>query len=89
MTFDYLYTGIIEQFLDWLDGGDAPPTVLADNIHSSAMLFGAIEASETGQTVERIEDDTTRNFWLEAKDAVEYGLVGKIIEHQTELPATV
>lgn len=43
---------IIEQFLDWLDGGPEPPTRLSDNIRSAAMLFGAIEASETGQVVD-------------------------------------
>jgi predicted dehydrogenase len=43
---------MIEQFLDWLDGGPAPVTVLQDNIHSAGMLFGAIQASETGQVVD-------------------------------------
>lgn len=42
-------------------------------------------AKETGQTIERIEDDTGRNFWLDAEQAKEYGLVGKIIEKQAEL----
>jgi len=42
-------------------------------------------AKETGQTIERIEDDTGRNFWLDAEMAKEYGLVGKIIVKQAEL----
>ncbi|HEX2167189.1 MAG TPA: ATP-dependent Clp protease proteolytic subunit, partial [Longimicrobiales bacterium] len=42
-------------------------------------------AERTGQTVERIEDDTRRNFWLGAEEAVEYGLVGKIIRRVDEL----
>lgn len=46
-----------------------------------------IFARETGQTVERIADDTTRNFWLEAEAAREYGLVGKIISSAAELPS--
>lgn len=46
------HQAIIVQFLDWLDGGPEPATVLADNLKSAAMLFGAIEASETGQTVD-------------------------------------
>ena len=44
-----------------------------------------IFARETGQTIERIEDDTLRNFWLDADQAKEYGLVGKIIGKQSEL----
>jgi len=42
-------------------------------------------ARETGQTLEQIEDDTRRNFWLDAESAREYGLVGSIIEHRSEL----
>jgi ATP-dependent Clp protease protease subunit len=39
-----------------------------------------IFARETGQSLERIENDTRRNFWLSAEDAAEYGLVGQIIQ---------
>jgi len=44
-----------------------------------------IFARETGQSIDRIEDDTLRNFWLDAEQAKEYGLVGKIIGKQSEL----
>jgi ATP-dependent Clp protease, protease subunit len=44
-----------------------------------------IFARETGQPLQRIEEDTHRNFWLSASEAVEYGLVGKIIEKDSEL----
>ena len=44
-----------------------------------------IFARETGQPLERIEEDTHRNFWLDATAAVRYGLVGKVIERVTEL----
>ena len=44
-----------------------------------------IFARETGQSIERIESDTHRNFWLMADQAIEYGLVGKIIQSESEL----
>ncbi len=44
-------------------------------------------ARQTGQPLERIEEDTRRNFWLDASAAVEYGLVGRIIESVDELNA--
>jgi len=44
-----------------------------------------IFARETGQSLERIEEDTHRNFWLDAESAVKYGIVGKIIEKAAEL----
>ncbi len=45
-------------------------------------------AQQTGQPLERIEEDTRRNFWLTADEARRYGLVGRIIEHQAELSAS-
>jgi predicted dehydrogenase len=42
----------IAEFLDWLDGGPTPETVIDDNIKTTAMVFGAIEASRTGQPVD-------------------------------------
>jgi ATP-dependent Clp protease protease subunit len=41
-------------------------------------------ARETGQTVERIAKDTQRNYWLNAEEAVEYGLVSKIVTDASE-----
>ena len=42
---------VIGDTLAWFQGGPAPETQLADNIRSTAMLFGAIEASERQATV--------------------------------------
>jgi predicted dehydrogenase len=43
---------IIDEFLTWLDGGPRPATAIDDNLQSVAMLFAAIQASETGQVVD-------------------------------------
>jgi predicted dehydrogenase len=43
---------VVEQFLDWLDGGPEPPTALADNIRSAGMLFAAVAASAGGRVVD-------------------------------------
>jgi ATP-dependent Clp protease, protease subunit len=39
-----------------------------------------ILAKNTGQKLSKIEKDTDRDFWMGAKEAVEYGLVDKVIE---------
>jgi ATP-dependent Clp protease protease subunit len=44
-------------------------------------------AQATGQPLERIEEDTHRNFWLDAEAAIKYGLVGRVIESASELHA--
>lgn len=45
------HNAIIDQFLTWREGGPEPETVVQDNIKSAAMLFAAVQASETGQVV--------------------------------------
>ncbi|MEE8166904.1 MAG: ATP-dependent Clp protease proteolytic subunit [Myxococcota bacterium] len=39
-----------------------------------------IIAKHTGQTVERVEEDSDRDFFLNAKEAKEYGLVDEVIQ---------
>lgn len=41
-----------------------------------------IMAGSTGKTLEAIEHDTERDFYLDAYQAVEYGLVDKVLESQ-------
>ncbi|MBI3973507.1 MAG: Gfo/Idh/MocA family oxidoreductase [Chloroflexi bacterium] len=45
------HRAVVGQFLDWLDGGPAPATTIDDNLESTAMLFGAIEASARSRVV--------------------------------------
>jgi ATP-dependent Clp protease protease subunit len=39
-----------------------------------------ILAKHTGQTIETIERDTNRDFYLDAKAAVNYGLIDQVME---------
>ena len=67
-------------------GGTASDIAIeAREIVKMRERLNRIFARETGQPIERIEDDTLRNFWLDAEQAKEYGLVGKIIAKQSEL----
>ena len=45
-----------------------------------------ILASDSGQTVEKIEKDCDRNLWLEAQESIDYGLADKILQ---KAPAVV
>ena len=42
--------------------------------------INAILSEATGQSVEKIIDDTNRDFYMSAEDAVDYGLVDKVLE---------
>jgi ATP-dependent Clp protease protease subunit len=41
-------------------------------------------ARHTGKSVEVIKKDTERDFYLDAKQAVEYGLVDQVLEIPTK-----
>lgn len=45
------HAGALGDFLECLDAGIAPPTVCTDNIHSLAMVDGAVRSSEAGAPV--------------------------------------
>ena len=45
-----------------------------------------IISNATGQPLEKVEKDTDRNYWLNAEEAVDYGIVNKIITSYDELP---
>ncbi len=42
-------------------------------------------ASETGQTYERVVQDTERNFWMGAEEAVKYGLASRVVQSANEV----
>ncbi len=42
-------------------------------------------AAQTGQPIEKVEEDTDRNFWMSAIEAKKYGLVGKIVNSIDEV----
>jgi ATP-dependent Clp protease protease subunit len=68
-------------------GGTASDIAIeAKEIVKMRERLNLIFARETGQSVERIVDDTHRNFWLSAEDAKGYGLVGSIVAKEDELP---
>ena len=47
--------------------------------------FHRIFAEATGQTEKKIAKDTERDFWLDTDEAIEYGLLGKVIQSADEL----
>lgn len=41
-------------------------------------------ADETGQDIEKVKKDSDRDFWMSAEEALDYGLITKIITKSTE-----
>ncbi len=44
-----------------------------------------IFAEATGQPLEKIQKDTDRDYWMSAQEAVDYGLVGAIVNHRSDI----
>ncbi len=62
---------------------EGPATDLDIQAKETIRLRGRIYeilASHTGQTPEKIAADCDRNFWLEAKEAIKYGLADEILQ---------
>ena len=57
----------------------------AEEIIKMQDRLNRVIARETGQTFERVVKDTQRNFWMSAEEAVEYGLVSKIVTNASEV----
>ncbi len=57
-------------------------------IHAKEILktreeINEILAFHTGKTLELISDDTDRDFWLSALEAVEYGVIDTVLDNRT------
>ena len=67
-------------------GGTASDVAIqAKEIIRMRKRLNEIFSRETGQPIERIEKDTDRDYWMSAEQAVEYGLVGKIVQNAREI----
>jgi ATP-dependent Clp protease protease subunit len=76
---------LIHQPMGGIGGQAADIKIEAQEIIKMRKRLNQIIARETGQPLERVEQDTDRNFWMTATEAMEYGLVGKIISSMDEL----
>ena len=59
--------------------------IQAEQIRIMRERFHKIFAEATGQTPEKIAEDTERDFWLNTQEALDYGLLGKVIRGVDEL----
>ena len=70
----------IHQPLGGVQGQATDIEIEAREILRLKTRLNQILSFHTGQTVETIEKDTDRNFYMDAKGAVDYGIVDKVLE---------
>lgn len=67
-------------------GGTAADIAIeAQEIVRMRERINRIFSEQTGQSIEKIESDTRRNFWLGVEAAKEYGLVGHVVRSMDEI----
>jgi len=66
-------------------GSTADIRIEANEIVKMREKINKIIADETGQPLDKVEKDTTRNYWIGAEEALDYGLITKIIQSKSDL----
>jgi ATP-dependent Clp protease protease subunit len=74
----------IHQPLGGVQGQATDIEIEAREILRIKTRLNQILAFHTGQSVETIERDTDRNFYMDAKGAVDYGIVDQVLESPAE-----
>ncbi|MEC0372793.1 ATP-dependent Clp endopeptidase proteolytic subunit ClpP [Paenibacillus sp. HJL G12] len=72
---------MIHQPLGGAQGQATDIEIRARRILKMRDTLNRILSERTGQPLERIEKDTDRDYFMSAKDAAEYGLIDKVLEH--------
>ncbi len=54
--------------------------IYAKNILKTRRILNEIIAKETGKSIEDISKDLDRDYYMDSKEALEYGIIDKIVE---------
>ena len=76
---------LLHQPSGGIGGTSSDMMIQAEQVRLMRDRLNRIFAEATGQSVERIETDTQRDFWLNTEEALAYGLLGKVIRSVDEL----
>jgi ATP-dependent Clp protease protease subunit len=67
-------------------GGHASDIAIqAKEILRTRERIAKVIARETGQKIEKVRVDMERDFWMNAEEAIEYGIVSRIVERHQDL----
>jgi ATP-dependent Clp protease protease subunit len=78
---------LIHQPLSGIQGVATEIEIHARELEKMKASLNAIIAEATGQSLERVSKDTDRDYWMNARESVSYGLIDRIIQNRSDLPA--
>ena len=70
---------MIHQPLGGVQGQASDIKIVADQILRTKDVINKLLAKATGKSIEKIESDTNRDYYLSSEEALEYGLIDKIL----------
>ena len=70
---------MIHQPLGGVQGQATEIKIHAERIIKLKEKLNKILASNTGKDIKKIERDTERDYYLDSEEALEYGLVDKVL----------
>ena len=76
---------LIHQPLGGSRGDATDIAIQADQIVRTKARINQLIANETGQPLDRVAKDTDRDFWMTVDEAIEYGIVSKVIKSIDEI----
>jgi len=79
---------MIHQPLAGMQGTATDLAIHAKEVIRTKRRMNEIYLKHTGQTLEKIEQDTDRDNFMMADEAKAYGLIDNVLEHMPEPPAT-
>ena len=78
---------LIHQPLSGIKGVATDIEIHAREIEKTLAKINALIADETGKELAQVEKDTDRDYWMSATEALDYGLISKVISSRNELHA--
>ncbi len=76
---------LVHQPLSGMRGVATDIEIHAREIERMRVRINKLISDETGKPIEQVEKDTDRDFWMNSDEAVEYGLLSRIVTNRTEL----
>jgi len=76
---------LIHQPLSGIRGVATDIEIHAKELEKLREKINRLIADETGNSPNQVEKDTDRDYWMNATEAVSYGLISKIITNRSEL----
>jgi len=76
---------LIHQPLSGIRGVATEIEIHARELEKLRVKLNKLIADETGMDLARVEKDTDRDYWLSAPEALEYGLISRVVVNRQEL----